>query len=224
MAKSPTAYLALLLPVPGSKEPFRVADVNEWFTVLDAKHQTTDGAISALDGRLDTLEGVPAGLVRVARQEFTAQATVSLDNVFTSAYDDYQLNVKLRSASANSVLRMRMRAGGVDNAGAAAYAFNIIQYDTSASGTASGGVSYFQLHNVSSSAARSCIVDLIDPALANATLYTSTWTVRKTATTVATGVNGGAHDVSSVFDGFTLFPDTGTITGVVEVFGYRKTV
>jgi hypothetical protein len=215
---APTTHLGLVLPAPGTAEPHSTANQNGWF-------QTIDTAIGADRARLDDIEALPdAGLAFIARQEFTAQAAVSLDNVFTSAYDDYRLVVKLRSASANSVTRMRMRAGGVDNAGAAAYAFNIIQYDTSAGGTASGGVSYFQLHNVSSSAARSCIVDLVDPALAFATIMNSTWTVRKTATTVATGVNGGAHDVSSAFDGFTLLPDSGTITGVVEVYGYRKAV
>lgn len=56
MAKSPTAYLALQLPVPGSKEPFRVEDVVEWFTILDTKHQTTDGAITAVATRATAIE------------------------------------------------------------------------------------------------------------------------------------------------------------------------
>jgi hypothetical protein len=32
----------------------------------------------------------------------------------------------------------------------------------------------------------------------------------------------GAHTVASSFDGFTLFPDSGTITGEVWVYGYAK--
>lgn len=56
MAMSPTPYLALMLPVPGSKEPFRVSDVVEWFTVLDSKIQTMDGVATDHATRLTAIE------------------------------------------------------------------------------------------------------------------------------------------------------------------------
>lgn len=56
MAKAPTPYMAFQLPVPGSKEPFRVSDVNEWFQTIDTKFQTSDGVQTGLDTRLDAIE------------------------------------------------------------------------------------------------------------------------------------------------------------------------
>jgi hypothetical protein len=48
--------MAFLLPVPGSKEPFRVADVNTWFQTIDTKFQSVDGVATGLGNRLTAIE------------------------------------------------------------------------------------------------------------------------------------------------------------------------
>jgi hypothetical protein len=84
MAKTPTAYLALMLPVPGSKEPFRVSDVNGWFTTLDTKIQSMDGVSTGLDTRLDTIEPylLPGFTAANARYGLTPAGTTAQRNAY----------------------------------------------------------------------------------------------------------------------------------------------
>jgi hypothetical protein len=57
MAKSPTPFLGIELPVPGSAEPFRVADYNAAFTTVDEWAEATTGDFA---DALEELEGATA--------------------------------------------------------------------------------------------------------------------------------------------------------------------
>lgn len=150
---------------------------------------------------------------------FTAASAVSIDQKFGTSFANYLAKITIRAASASSVLQMRMRAAGVDASGSGDYSGSILQYDSSAGGAQTGAVSYAQLNNVNSAGGSSMDVEFKDPASANPTLITSTWSHRETASAIATGVNGSAHQLSTAYDGFTIFPSSGTVTGVLFLYG-----
>lgn len=67
MAKSPTPFLGIELPVPGSQEPFRVADFNAAFTTVDEWAETSTGdfadALVQLEAATDSIDAaIAAGL------------------------------------------------------------------------------------------------------------------------------------------------------------------
>lgn len=93
MAKSPTPFLGIELPVPGSQEPFRVADFNAAFTTVDEWAQVTtgdfadalvqlEGATAQIDasvaaGLADIESGLAAGTTPVAPAALNAAVPVS---------------------------------------------------------------------------------------------------------------------------------------------------
>lgn len=93
MAKSPTPFLGIELPVPGSQEPFRVADFNAAFTTVDDWAETATGdfadAMTALDaavaqidssiaaGLTDIESGLAAGTTPVAPSALNAAVPVA---------------------------------------------------------------------------------------------------------------------------------------------------
>lgn len=93
MAKSPTPFLGVELPVPGSQEPFRVADFNAAFTTVDEWAETTTGdfadalvqleaATASIDaavdaGLADISAGLAAGTTPVAPSALNAAVPVA---------------------------------------------------------------------------------------------------------------------------------------------------
>lgn len=93
MAKSPTPFLGVELPVPGSQEPFRVADFNAAFTTVDEWAETSTGdfadalvqleaATASIDasiaaGLADISSGLAAGTTPVAPAALNAAVPVA---------------------------------------------------------------------------------------------------------------------------------------------------
>jgi hypothetical protein len=78
MAKSPTPFLGIELPVPGSAEPFRVADYNAAFTTVDDWAEALESGIasgakpvaaSALTGAVPVEHGGTGGTTVVTARE-----------------------------------------------------------------------------------------------------------------------------------------------------------
>lgn len=70
MAKSPTPFLGVELPVPGSQEPFRVVDFNAAFTTVDQWAETSTGdfadALVQLEAATDSIDAaITAGLADI---------------------------------------------------------------------------------------------------------------------------------------------------------------
>ena len=64
---------------------------------------------------------------------------------------------------------------------------------------------------------------MIQPFSAVRTQFTGTYAgVGGDVTGDQAGLTGGGFDATTSFTGFTAFPTSGTITGTVSVYGYRK--
>lgn len=153
-----------------------------------------------------------AGLDLIVTQSFSAASSVSLNNCFSAVYDNYRIVVALAFSASGQSGRLRVRASGSDLS-TSTYYWTV----TSGAGTSDTSIKF----NVSTGAgdASSLVADITSPFLAAGTGWTSL--SNDAAGFGLTSASGGVRNTTS-YDGFTLFPSSGTITGSVSVYGYRK--
>ena len=181
--------------------------------VLDADGDATYAGVH--DFSAATVTGAPQGLVHINTTTFTAQSSVSIDSVFTSVYDYYLLNYAL-VGTVDNCLSLRLRVGGVDNS-ATNYDF---QRDSTFAATASFSA---QANQQQFNAGRSTtdsgvgVINLYNPALAQHTQIVTNAGTSGQFTRIT-----GVHDVSTAYDGFTIFVASGTITGTIRIYGYKN--
>jgi hypothetical protein len=168
-----------------------------------------------------------AGLQLVVEQAFSASSSVSLNGVFTSQFANYFVTVELDAKSVSNWMRWRLRAAGVDSSSAL--------YDqtmTSLAATAGAGAGAFQHSGTSWPAlymesgmlnhAALLWADVRSPALVKYThIIGGTQRIPGASDFYANNYNG-AYLGTTAFDGMTLYPDSGTISGVVRVYGYQN--
>jgi len=164
----------------------------------------------------------PFGLTFIKSTDFTSVSSVSVNDVFSSAYDNYKLVMNFQGSS-NALISMRLRVAGSDNS-SNIYTQQGVQ--TSA-GTIQnppgvGTTTSFSLINVSSGIDVSgASMDLLLPFLARRTRHSLTGFYYVNATNSSV-LRGGEHDSATSFTGFTLITSAGNITGNITVYGYRK--
>jgi hypothetical protein len=156
-----------------------------------------------------------AGLDLIVTQSFSAASSVSLNNCFSADYDNYRLVIRAFSASGDIDTRMRLRASGTD-ATTSAYARQYIVGALTAN--SAGSSTEDHMHIMYSNAASGFgTVELNRPYVATPTMF---WLQGGRSTAFV--INSGYHNVSTAYDGFTLYPTSSTLTGTVSVYGYRK--
>jgi hypothetical protein len=172
--------------------------------------------------------GINSALVCVkAETAFTTSAAVNVDNVFTSTYTNYLVHFSLASSATNDIgLFARLRASGTDTSSANYYYG--VSGATQAAGAVTGGGStstYFGLGDIGNIFTLSQLTFGSPQVAARTTLFASSLEAA-TNTTGNRGIQtfGGFLDVATQYDGFTLYPSSGTITGSYIVYGYSKAV
>jgi hypothetical protein len=157
-----------------------------------------------------------AAIVGQGSVEFANATSLSLNGVFTSEFDNYMIAIRCVD-SGTKTLRMRLRGSGTDNSTASSY---VAQRLRAASTSVSG------------SRTTSNIADLTDLGLNNRSglqvfLYGPNL-AQPTAVRSITinGDNGGnindhafTHNQSVAYDGCSLIMSSGTMTGLVSVYG-----
>ena len=158
------------------------------------------------------------GNVLINATTFTAQASVSLNNVFSASYENYLVSYNITASSA-TVIRNRFRVSGTDNS-ANSYengsmyvgAFNNVAFTTVNSALAT----YFTFGTSSATVGYGGTINYMAPF---ATEYTKG---------ISNSVGGDILNAGCIFngttsfDGFSIFPDSGTITGSIRVYGLRN--
>jgi hypothetical protein len=155
--------------------------------------------------------------------EFGSCETLSLNGVFTSAYDNYMIVYWGQAASTGQEpVYLRLRTGGADNSTANSYTIQyVFANGTSVSGARwSATLADFFTYTNNSSYRSGAIGYLYGPSLTQPTAMRSA---------NCYGVNGGAiidyaitHNQSISYDGFTFSVTSPGISGRVAVYGMRK--
>lgn len=162
-----------------------------------------------------------SGLVYVTSQTIgTAVPQVTVNNCFSSTYDDYRIVIRTSASTANASLRLLMGTTGTGY-------YSNGYYTNYASATLNGNnnnnaVGYWEIsYTEPGNAYNTYAVEVFAPNLAQVTRAASTW-----ATTSYTGVMNGVLNNSTQYTGFEInakAAGAGTLTGgVVVVYGYRK--
>jgi len=164
------------------------------------------------------------GLVLLNTTTFSAQASVSINNVFSATYTNYKVFIYVSSGSATGYVNMRLRASGSDNSAST--------YNSSSPYTFSNA-STFNVENFASqskfsvnyceSNARNVFttMEIINPQASEYTGYTMQAT-RFVPSVVVNYSGSGQFVNTNSFDGFTVYPDSGTLTGTIRIYGIRN--
>lgn len=159
-----------------------------------------------------------SGLTLISVQTFSGSSGINIDNVFTSTYTNYRLIFSNVTTSTDIYVSYRERAGGTTNA--TNYKKGQYYRPYASAGFNSGGTegNLFDL-DTNSTSAMGATLELQNPAT---TAYTGFQWAASTFYQAHTGQ--GVHANATAYDGFALFPYSGTMSGTVSIYGYQKAV
>jgi hypothetical protein len=159
---------------------------------------------------------------------FSGASSVSLNGCFTSAYDNYLINYDLvfTSFGTNGVMYLRLRTGGVDNS-----TNNVARNGYWLENSTITTVNNFRSNGLTENSftlgygTLLAIDGKIDIQSPFKTERTSS--INQSNGHLASNelVTLGTHHLTSVttsYDGFSLIPNAGTMTGTVRVYGYKN--
>ena len=143
---------------------------------------------------------------------------VSLNGVFNSTYTNYKV-VFDGEASGQVSMRIRFRANGTDATGSN---YNVQEIRAQGSSIVTERYANSTVGEFANTFTSKMAVEAIifNPFGANSTVYMSN-VVNQNEGARAYQYFGG-HTLTTSYDGFTLFTSSGTITGIVSVYGYNK--
>jgi hypothetical protein len=158
-----------------------------------------------------------------AQITFTGVNSISLNGIFSATYDNYRVVYSVTASSANASLNHRLRAAGSDDA-ANNYRFASWDVNTAAGSGAVSSSSTSALGYVpigTSSPDTRVTMDIVAPFLSQKTmaLFQSYW---YDGTNNGSRAGSAAHVNATSFDGLSLVPGSGTITGIIRVYGYKN--
>jgi len=153
---------------------------------------------------------------------FTSVASVSLNGVFTSTYTNYLITTDSIIGNGNLDMSMRLRASGSDTTSN----YKIMLWDKPFAsgveapvslGTNTLGTTNWYMSDTNGSEQCMHSIYISSPQKSIDTNFTASAIGRVAYQTI-----GGTQTDSTSFDGFTLTASTGTVSGVVRVYGYSK--
>jgi hypothetical protein len=150
---------------------------------------------------------------------FTGVTSVSLNGCFTSTFSNYRIVFFSSTASGAVDLKARMRAAGTDDS-SANYAYQFLD-GSATSGTAARTTGQTSATLGSSSTTGGWVsIDVFRPQTAAPTTFSSLSAFTFAAPSVT--IYSAGHNVSTSYDGITLFPGSSNFTGTVSVYGYSN--
>jgi len=159
-----------------------------------------------------------SGLVCVkAETSFSASSSVTVDNVFTSSYTNYIVDINYTTSSTGGV-NAKLRASGTS--ASTNYTYQQIQgFTTTASTNAYSAQTSIAVGYYGNGTREATTIRIMGPQLAQATQFI-----------VAGGGLGGAlvqniyghHTTATAYDGLELLPTSGTMTGTYAIYAYSK--
>lgn len=162
------------------------------------------------------------GLVHINTTSFSAVASQSINDVFSATYDVYEIICNI-TGSTTSRIDLRVRVGGTDLSG------GVYQLQTagvsSATYTAQRDTNQTQIQiGTARTTIKTSYTKISNPFATTVTSIVSTDADYSggSVTSPAIAWNYGAINNTTSYTGFTILAASGTFTGSISVFGYRK--
>ena len=167
-----------------------------------------------------------SGLNLISTTSLSSVSSQSVNSCFSSTYTNYLVILSTTATSAaGASLTMKLRASGTDSSSTyGAFLMGLNSGGTTVNNTGSSTSWYLtESHSSTTAGYNYAMVNLINPNLANATLFN----VQSLGLTTAAGqylstTGSGIHDTASAYDGFTIIRSSGTFSGAISVYGYGK--
>jgi hypothetical protein len=179
-------------------------------------------AIEALGDAIDAtvFSNGASGLVLLNTTSFSAVSTQSINNVFSSTYDNYRVLVSM-TGTTNDQANIRWRVAGADAAGANYNYARIGIVTSSISGSTTVSDTVCGIGNFANAERSFITMDVFNPFLAATTQYASMSNQRQQSDFRLYNYSG-SHNLNTSYTGFTISAATGNLTGTISIYGYRK--
>ena len=148
---------------------------------------------------------------------FSAVSSLSLNGVFTSAYDNYMVAIRHQGTVTTDELQFRLRLSGTDATGANYVYQQLAAFSTTVQGLRVSSNTWARLGNAVSALRSGDMTYIFGPNLAQPTAMRAQQASAYDNASVID--HASTHSLSTAYDGFTIFPQSGTITGLVSVYG-----
>lgn len=188
---------------------------------------TTITGSGTINGLVLPTDSLKSGMVLIAEQSFSGVSSVSVNNCFTETYDNYRLIIDhTNSDNADRIFGLRLRSSGSDVTSGYGSAVRGWDLYTSSASFSDGYQASDRIHlgtvNVNIRGAVS--IDVVAPRLPRWTAFEGF--VRGDVLGVRSygGIVVGNLANTGAYDGLTLFPSAGTITGTLRIYGYRNSL
>lgn len=164
--------------------------------------------------------------MKIIKTDFTTASSVSVDNCFSAAYQHYLILRNLSGSSADQAIRFRLRASGTDSTG-----FNYRMqnfFGNSSSQTATRVLpgdsldSWTNLLGHTETTSSGFLQLRVSYPFQNEVTSAFGYFSYDADGSLRLYQNLGSHDLTTAYDGFTVFPGGGTITGSITVYGLRE--
>jgi len=157
------------------------------------------------------------GLVLLATASPSAASSTSFDNIFTSNYSNYRITLNVTPSTAADI-SFRFRTSGTDNT-TSNYNRQILYgayNNTTTANGASGATAFFISYASTTSINLTNSLDIMNPNLSAISWVSGFYTANNSG-----GLTVNNFGSTTVFDGFTIYPTSGTMTGTIKVYGYK---
>jgi hypothetical protein len=163
--------------------------------------------------------GINSALVFIAGGTFTTSAAVNVNSCFTSTYKNYKVVVQGLGSSGSAVaVNFRFRVSGADNSTSNYfYSYNTVDASSAETNVGAGSQTLITV-GFAGTTAMGFDMTITTPQLAETKTTNSLFSSAGSAFGL-TGRCGGTFNTTTQFDGFSLIPASGTITGTYRVYG-----
>jgi hypothetical protein len=176
------------------------------------------------DGAAWQAVGASSGLTLVATATPTAVASVSINNCFTSTYENYRILISTTAGvGSTAAMTFRLRASSTDTT--ANYSSQLLEsYSTTVatSANASGTDDWFFGNFNPTTADYSSAYDIFRPQTAQKTGFIGQSTHTAAGSIFVNMFTSGVQNSSTQFDGLTLLFASTSFTGTIRVYGYAN--
>jgi hypothetical protein len=187
---------------------------------------------SPVEGQLTYLEDVdryhhwngsawvsPFGLSLIKTTNFTSQTSIAFDNVFTSEFQNYEIEASI-IGTGGAGLQHRLRTGGVDHS-TSSYQFNYIRAEaTTVFGSTANSDDNWNLGTVRSGTHNYWKTSIANPAISG-TVTSVLFHCQDRASVNVYDTGAGRNTSTDAFDGIRIFSGT-SMTGTISIYGLRK--
>jgi hypothetical protein len=161
--------------------------------------------------------GSAPGMVHLNTTSFSAQSSIMINNVFSTTYDFYEVYMAAIGTGGATGVSIRLASSGTAATGNNYARQRMLVFSSTTYEASSATATSFSIGGIGSSNNGVNKLTLSNPANAQATGF-----LNLGGRIDNQQFQVGHHNLATAYDGINFFPDSGTITGTISIYGLRK--